>query len=541
MKKNYFGILLGICILAMGFMAFKLYGQGAYHDELHQIINGMFLLGANPQGFLLYHGVPVLSMPYSSPLKGILYGLLVKYFLGDFSIVSVRLFGITSYVFFVFLFALKLKEYIGEKASLLACVLIFSDATLSLCVRHDWGPVAFSAILRFFLITAFFGIAYKLERKYFLYLGLFFSLSAYEKVNNVVLTIPILLFFFFYKLKNVKNYAYFFVGGLLGAVPLIFVNSYSWIRYKQLASIQSASAKNYTLHGLLDTLVSYFFTAYSQVSDFIFNKNNSYTYPDFSFNGIEAHYNFGGLASIILLLSGLYFYKKNYKTLKKHAVLFNTFAISYLLMPFACYALPANIWMHHLVIGTPFQYIAICLYLFDAFHTYRVNSRKVLSAGVLALFLCNTFSYADFLKNTYEENASQRWSRSLNALSDSVKMFGDDVFFAATSWGVGFLLYASRPKLKESTDEIFWNYDKDKFFQMISDKKAVYLVSQNMIQSSIHFNGRSLNTISTVDADLAASPEWVSCPVEEDFKKLHDITVIKFCHKAGPGALSMKQ
>jgi len=508
-------IFLGIFTISI-----KIYAQGAYQDELHQIQDGMFLLGAETRGALQINGIPILSMPYSSALKGILYGLLLKFFLGNFSIVSVRFFGISIYFASIISFNFLTRGILTSRSLLLFNLLLLTDATLALCVRNDWGPVSVSAAARLVFIAILIKLSKnEKEKSLFFALGLIYGFSVYEKLNNFVLLLPILLFFYLFKTKDVKAYFLMCFGASLGAAPLFVANIFSYVKQNNFISLQTVAQKQYSLKEFLILLKVYFFDGYSQVSSFIFGESFSYNFSGFM------------ILSFFILSYFYYFtYKSHDKKMFISKRIFYIFSTTYFLTPVLLYILPAPIWVHHLMIGTPFQYIAIAFFSDRIKIIPKIIFRKIICIVLFLLCLLNIITYGDFILNTYRAKASLSWTPSFNKLSDFVKYNSIDAFYVCTTWGVEWNIYCSSPGQKNSM-ETFWNYSKIDFLKSINQKKYIYLIKLKIIKDSTTSGSTSLNNFNQVRADLENSSDWALEPLEIHLAELYDFTILKYSNR----------
>lgn len=513
--------------VSFALLSLKLWSQGAYHDELHQIQNGMFLVGSVPRGALIFEGVPLLSMPYSSSMKGLIYGLLLRYFLGDFSIVSVRLLGISIYLVGFFSFNLLVSKVLPRRFLLVFNLLLLSDPAISLCVRHDWGPVALAAALRLVMLGFIIRFFFEKKNMYLFLVGILVSLSVYEKLNNVVLFLTVGLVFLFFKIYTVKKWLYCLSGVVVGSIPVATVNYISFVTNGVCVSFPGGLTKVYSFYDLTKTLKLFLFALYQQSSDFIFNMNSVYNYPDHDFLQDSINYSLCGCLVLAILLTGLVYYNAN-QPFSKFKPLFYISAASYGLIPILLYAFPAFVWVHHLIIGTPYQYLAISFLFADAFCDYRKRLNVVIIAMCAALFLANVYQYAGFVSNIYKEKASLRWSPSLNSFSTFSKSASAKTMFICTTWGLEWNIFCSNPAVFEISMETFWNYNKDVFLTSIKDKDVVYIVKQNIVKEDTVFSGVKLNNFHRVLNDLVSSGQFESSPLEGSLARLNDLTFLKF-------------
>ena len=150
------GSLLAGLLFAAAFLALSsphLEEQGLYYDELHQAPAAFNYLGGDFAGFNYnVRGVPILNMTYSGAIKSNVYGLYLKV-VPTFTVRSWRLLGLLFVAAGLVAFFLIAGPSLPPAARILFGLLLVTDTTVVLTVRHDWGPVALALALRLLLLA----------------------------------------------------------------------------------------------------------------------------------------------------------------------------------------------------------------------------------------------------------------------------------------------------------------------------------------------------------------------------------------------------
>jgi hypothetical protein len=205
MKPSALWVGILAALLFLGFTAIQLDRQGLYYDEVHSAVASFAYMGKEPQMFtpVIIGGVPVLVLPYSGALKPALYGTYLQ-FSGSFSVVSWRLLGLLIVSLGIFLFCVLGGAGLSSRGLLLFLFLFLTDATVLTTSRHDWGPVAISLFLRLLFIALFLrGSTRESSSPWCTFsLGIVVGLSVYEKLNNAVLVVPLIIFRGCYQLRR---------------------------------------------------------------------------------------------------------------------------------------------------------------------------------------------------------------------------------------------------------------------------------------------------------------------------------------------------
>jgi hypothetical protein len=138
------------------------------------------------------------------------------------------------------------------------------------------------------------------------------------------------------------------------------------------------------------------------------------------------------------------------------------FALLYVVVGLSVAALPAGTWVHHWVIGTPFQYVSWAL-LVGALATGEVGGplRKRLALGFVPLLallvLLRVASMAALEQSLWAGHASRAWSPSFTRLAEFASREPSDTMFVAGEWGLANqILCVSDGRI--AVPEPYWGY-----------------------------------------------------------------------------------
>jgi hypothetical protein len=203
----------------------------------------------------------------------------------------------------------------------------------------------------------------------------------------------------------------------------------------------------------------------------------------------------------------------------------------------AIYLLPRETWVHHWLLGTPFQYVAIALGLEccrsreDSIPTTMGTSgllMRIVVCMLLTVRLAGLFSLESAL---FQGEASNQWHPNLTQIGKFAAARPRDTIFVAADWGVATQIYCISNGRQGLVHELFWNYggpEKLRQLQKQSVATTVYTVSLNPLS-----NVRPENT-QRIFLDLESSPHWHEVKVEPELAQLVAVTVRKFLYDPRP-------
>ena len=157
-SKIPFFLIIGIFSAIFLFIfATKLDSQGLYYDEIIFAPAAFAFKGSNVRIFtnITFNNIPIFLSSYEGAIKSILYGLYMKLFNQDFSVISWRLMGIIIFISGIIMFSYYGIRYLRFSQFLLLFIFLLTDSNLLLNTRIEIGTSTFSLALR----LIFLGIA----------------------------------------------------------------------------------------------------------------------------------------------------------------------------------------------------------------------------------------------------------------------------------------------------------------------------------------------------------------------------------------------
>lgn len=430
--------------LAIGFLAafsfvqlatVNLSAQGLYHDEVHQAPAAFAYVGKRAQicAMAFVAGKPLMTMTYSGAIKPALYGLYLRFTGASFTVESWRWLGIAVVALTFPLFSVLARKRLSTVGLLSFFALLTTDATVVLVTRHDWGPTALALALRLiFLGVWLYGEADgAIKPRNSFVLGLIVGFSIYEKLSNIVLLLPLSLVLLCRERRQVSHWRASLAGGLLGGLPLLYVNyRYFWRTGELLSTRQVAAQGVKSLASLTHFLRDYLALGDgSLVRQFILGQNHGFV-------AVE------GLLLTVALVAVVCLWRA--AAVSRTALIP---VVCYLAVGAALFLLPNLTWVHHWVIGTPFQYLAIAMVLSGSGRRLMrpsglaLASRAALISAFGVLMIVRAQGAVDLTCSLARGDSSEIWEPSLTRLGElCAKRAGQDLFLAA-NWGVAAQIY----------------------------------------------------------------------------------------------------
>ena len=474
---------------------------------------------------ITFKGIPVLNMNYSGAIKTGIYGIFLRYFRSDFSVFSWRLLGIIFVSAGILIFSFILYPRLSLLCLLLFLFFFLTDITIVLTTRHDWGPVALALLIRLlFIATWIYGETKEstsISNSFIL--GGLLGLAIFEKLSSVVLVLPLIFFFLFsFRRRTLCHCLACLAGFTLCAMPLIILNLASFYKYNYLISLASSGDMRPVSFSKILTLFGKYFSlgAGTITKDFILGTAS-----------ITDSYIEGYLLGSILILTAIIdvlYWKQN-----KFFRLSGIMLLCYISVAVSLYMLPAPIWVHHLIIGTPFQYAAISLAFLGIINvnttgslTHR-NFRFILISLLIILIIPRSIGIASIEKSFKYGQSSIDWDPSLTKIGCFASSRTKEAIFIAADWGVATQIFCLSNGHPDFVYELFWNYKgKNEIIDIIekSGKKILYIVTKEPRSSVNPTNtDRILQDINTI----AALKE---IPVEEEVTSWKAVKIKKFLY-----------
>jgi hypothetical protein len=514
------GILLVPPLLFLGLATVRLEAQGLYYDELHQATGAFTYLGMPPEMFSAYtiHGLPLFNMPYSGALKTAIYGLYLSFVKPEFSVMSWRMVGICFVAVGLLVFTLLGKRIISPVPLGVILALILTDTNLLLCTRHDWGPVALGFTLRLILI----GVWLRSEAAEHpslgssLVLGGLTGLAVFEKLSSLVLVLALGWLLSFGKRRATRHWLAAAAGVCMGSLPVILVNLESLIRRHELFFQSNVLVPERSWGIFLDYVWRYLgLGAGETAQQFILGASVSPT-------GVLEPW-------LILAALGLAVIYAGAHSSQRTAQLTLAAAGCYVVICGGLFLLPQKTWVHHWVVGTPFQYVAIGLGLETLINASPSSTRANLPGLtrwlIVGILVVTRVVSLDFLEGAlWRGQAGKAWHPDLTELGRLAAAQANDAIFVAADWGVGTQIYCFANGRRGFVYEAFWSYNGPEDLVRLQEQagKALYVVALNPRSYVRPENTRR------IFKDIEDSGYWREKPVEVEFSNLVAVTVRKF-------------
>jgi len=505
----------------------NLTGQGVYYDELHQATGTFAYLGQDPEMFSIgsVFGLPVLNTSYSGAIKTGVFGLWLRVSRHPFTVRGWRLLGIWIAAAGLGVFVFLARPRIGNLPCFLFVLLVSTDATVLLASRHDWGPVALAFALRLLFLGVWLAGAdaddgNPATLRNSAVLGLIVGVALFEKLSSIVLLVPLLLILFSRRHPTRKHHTLASGAGLfVGALPLILANVGSLVQRGTLISLAQIGATADRSAPLQDLLIRYLDLANgADIQMFILGR----PLPSTLLPGLvlsAAALSAAGLLSVLMRRDNPAFSRSL------------TMLGSYLGVAAALHLLPNRTWVHHWVLGTPFQYLAFALVVAGILRTRSalIGCRLVAAtavivtlAGVVVVRLPQTIALEGAL---IRGETSRSWHPSLTDLGTFAADHSREALFLASDWGVATQIYCLAQGQPRVVEEIFWNYTGPGMIENALDRsgKDVFYVVRTEPPARVR-SDHSLR----IEEDVSSLAGWIEVPPEAVARAFEVVHVRKF-------------
>lgn len=503
----------------------RLTGQGLYFDELHQATDALSYLDGDRDNVGLFgavsiFGIPVLNMTYNGAIKSAIYGLYLRASGHGFSVLSWRLLGILQVSAGILTLFATLAGKLTAGWALIFLGLLLTDATVILTARHDWGPVALALLLR----LAFIGVWLRstldedCPPSSTLLLTLIAAVAVFEKVSNVMLVIPLLVAFIGdARRRTPSHYRAALLGGVVGTMPLLLVNLYTEVVARRLISFEMrGAAPDLALTTTLRFAGNYFALGQGALArSFILGLPPGSDSP-------EAFLIIG-----LLVLCGVLIY--HYRRQNAYLRFAGMALLSYLAIGVALRFMPQPNFIHHWVMGTPFQYAAIASTAVGAREVAGPTRERWARAGLITLFavfmVYRLFGLFHLEIAFAQGRASAHFDPALTELGEFAAARADEAVFVAADWGLAAQIVALSQGTPGLVREVYWEYDGPADIERIADaggKRVMYVLAR------IPRSGVAPEQTARIWQDIGALPGWQEMPAEPGTQHWKTIEIRKF-------------
>jgi len=502
----------------------RLTAQGPEYDELHQAAGAFTWLGEPPpDAFCLdFHGVCILNTTYSAALKTNLYGLFLKVSGRGFRLADWRWCGILMIATALALFAPLARRALGAGQLALFYALLLSDGTLLVLGRFDWGPVALAFALR----TAMIGLwlsgeaAERLSPRNSLALGALASFAAFEKLSSAVLVFPLAAMLLGSpRRRDRRHLGAALLGLAAGALPLALVNLGWLARAGEPISLRALRGSPNL--GALDLGRELLVMG---LGGRVRERMLALTTPP-----LAAATEGALLLAILAWIAWAALRGPREPGLRRAGVAL----ASFLAIGIGLRLLPRATWVHHWILATPFQYLALALALpsLAGSRPARAGGRiglTLLLASWLALRLAAVVSLTGALGRGA---ASEAWDPSLAALGRFSARQAPGTLFVATGWGVGTQILCFNDGRPDRMVEPFWEssaLSAPRTAEALRRAGTLYLVRLRRSSGDFPATRR-------IEQEIATGPDWREVPVEAESLGWPAVLLRKFVRR-GPSS-----
>jgi hypothetical protein len=520
------GLGLAAAILFVLLASVRIEAQGPQYDELHQAVGAFTWLGAPPPPVFCraFHGVCVLNMPYSGAIKTNLYGAWLRLTGARFTLASWRLSGILLIAAGIVLFCALAGPALPPWALAVFLVLLLTDGTVLLAGRFDWGPVALSLTIRLALLGLWIGgeAGEGPSVRSSMGLGALVGLAAFEKLSALVLVPPLAAMVLGSPRRRERRHLLAVVAGFTaGALPLAAVHLGALAVRGQPISLGGGPGVERSPAGFLAFVGDYLGLGQGgAVRSFVLGLDRL---PRLEILEIAiAAVVCAILCAIVAALAVGREGRRSQPSIRAAGIAL----VGYGAVCLGLYFLPRPTWVHHWLLGTPFQYAAVALALPAL--SRGTGRRKTLGIALAAL---TAFWLAVRLPGLVQTEralvagrASSSWDPSLAAIGRFAAERGKGTVFIASDWGVATQIMAfsgGRPGL---VYEPFWRYEGPGQLRALEEEsgaRVLYLVRLRVPPRTVP------GALERIEHDLLRDPRWREVPVEAEAARLRQVLVRK--------------
>lgn len=523
-KMRPFSTRLGLGVLvACAFVlisSVELEGQGLPFDEIPLAPASFLYLGKapySPHTVLTWKTIPLLAVTYIGAIKSNCFGVAMKYLHVHFSVTAWRLVGILFVALGLLIFTTVSFRVLSLRTLFIFVLLFFSDITVLLYARVDWGPMALSLMCRLIWLAAWLREEFD-ERKSSVtafVLGFVPSLLVYEKLNNVVFFLPLAAIILQSKERRTFQYLKILIGGLVvGALPFILVNVMTdGISFRQIGS-QSSVELTGRLSFITFAKIFLGLGAGQEVKSFVLGDvpTRWIKYAEIS------------LISGLLLAAAVVSFTRLRSSKLARTVAVMVFA--YYGVGLATWLLPRGTGIHHWIVSTPFQYCAIALIVplrREIYGAARGWSRGIIPTMIAALLVLRIINLLEIEGSLWARHSSRSWNIDLTKATKYFAYHHSEGNFIAADYGFGAQTYCfSNGDFILS--EPFWNYEgRQQLQEMIKKKKNAPIYVIYNAETSVIGSDRRARILADLHDILG--PRML--PLEPALKELTGIIVEK--------------
>jgi hypothetical protein len=520
---------LAAAVLFVLLASVRIEAQGPQYDELHQAVGAFTWLGAPPPPVFCraFHGVCVLNMPYSGAIKTNLYGAWLRLTGARFTLASWRLSGLLLIAAGIVLFCALAGPALPPWAMAVFLALLLTDGTALLAGRFDWGPVALSLVIRLALLGLWIGseAGEGPSVRSSMALGGLVGLAAFEKLSALVLVPPLAAMVLGSPRRRERRHLLAVAAGFTaGALPLAAVHLGELAVRGQPISLGAGPGMERSPAGFLAFVGDYLALGQgAAVRSFVLGLDRS---PLMEVLEIAI------AAAVCVIGCAIVMTQPSIRGA-------GIALVGYVAVCLGLYFLPRPTWVHHWLLGTPFQYAAVALALPALSQgIVRQKALGITLAALTALWLAVRLpGLVQAERALAAGRASSAWDPSLAEIGRFAADRDKGTIFIASDWGVATQILAfsgGRPGL---VHEPFWRYQGPEQLRSLEEEsgaRVLYLVRLRDPQRTVP------GAMERIERDLLNDPRWHEVPVEPEAARLRQVFVRKLVLRpevqAGPAS-----
>jgi hypothetical protein len=194
------------------------------------------------------------------------------------------------------------------------------------------------------------------------------------------------------------------------------------------------------------------------------------------------------------------------------------------------FLLPRSTWVHHWVMGTPFQYLAIAFALLGLLHQvptrkYKKILFRITLSITIAVLILRLPGVIFVQQSLIAGNSSSEYDQSFSRIAKFAKKQIGNAIFVAADWGTAIQVYCLSNGQPDLVYEPFRSMRSAKDVKVIieqTDKNVLYLITRRLEKPIFPKN------TDCIINEVKNSKLWKEVLVDSEVKNLHSVKVRKF-------------
>jgi hypothetical protein len=230
----------------------------------------------------------------------------------------------------------------------------------------------------------------------------------------------------------------------------------------------------------------------------------------------------------LIIIGRIVFRRQNSTYFRLSAVLL----LSYFSVMISIYFLPAPTSVHHWIIATPFQYVAVGMFLLGLVeqnpNTLSSASKLIFTAPLLLLAISRVSGAVAVEQSFLKGDASYKWDPSLTTMAKFAADQSAHAIFIAADWGIANQMICFLNGNPGIVHE-FIGLDQNRIEQVLNifrrtEAADIYLV----FLTPPYFTSLETRQILITDIASSLASEWAHQPLEQQLEGLKSVAVYKY-------------